>query len=115
MSEPTERPEETANPAPATGSLPPAAGPTLDAFTPTSASDPSAATLAHPDLSFLGPAPRPGVLGSLGPYEILRIVGCGGMGLVFEAFDPALKRRVAVKVLAAELATSGVARKRFLR
>jgi WD40 repeat protein len=31
--------------------------------------------------------------------EIRRRIGAGGMGIVFEAFDPSLKRRVAVKML----------------
>jgi serine/threonine protein kinase len=37
------------------------------------------------------------------------------MGIVLKGFDPALERIVAVKVLAPQLATSGQARKRFLR
>src|SRR6516162_2388202 len=37
------------------------------------------------------------------------------MGVVLKAFDPSLHRVVAIKVLAPQLATSGVARQRFLR
>ena len=37
------------------------------------------------------------------------------MGVVLKAFDPALNRNVAIKVLSATLATSGAARQRFLR
>ena len=40
----------------------------------------------------------------LGPYEILSLIGAGGMGEVYQARDTRLDRTVAVKVLAPELA-----------
>ena len=47
-------------------------------------------------------------------YEVIRLLGRGGMGAVYLAREPFLDRHVAVKVLPAELA-SGDARERFLR
>jgi serine/threonine protein kinase len=70
---------------------------------------------AGTELDFLQPSDKPGSLGRLGPYEIVEVLGHGGMGVVLKAFDPALHRPVAIKVLAAEYAARGAARKRFAR
>src|SRR5437764_824144 len=51
----------------------------------------------------------------LGPYEIISLIGSGGMGEVFEARDTRLDRRVAIKVLPAELAGNEQFRLRFER
>jgi serine/threonine protein kinase len=64
---------------------------------------------------FLGPASRPDSLGRLGHYEILEVMGQGGFGIVFRAFDDVLQRVVAIKALAPEMAVTSPARKRFLR
>jgi serine/threonine protein kinase len=63
----------------------------------------------------LSPATHPEMLGRLGRYEVERLVGSGGMGVVFKAFDTELNRPVAIKLLAPYLATSGPAHKRFAR
>src|SRR5262249_42432329 len=51
----------------------------------------------------------------VGRYEGSRVRGGGGMGVVLKAFDAALHRVVAIRVLAPQLATSAAARKRFER
>ncbi|MFG0335210.1 MAG: serine/threonine-protein kinase [Maioricimonas sp. JB049] len=66
-------------------------------------------------LDFLEPSETAGSLGKLGPYEVLDLIGRGGMGMVMRAADPKLNRVVAVKVLAPELAVNPNARRRFLR
>ncbi len=66
-------------------------------------------------LGFLAPATRPGSLGRIGHYEVLQVLGRGGFGIVFRAFDDVLQRVVAVKLLSPHLAATSPARKRFLR
>jgi eukaryotic-like serine/threonine-protein kinase len=51
----------------------------------------------------------------LGPYEVLSLIGAGGMGEVYAARDTRLDRKVAVKVLAPELADDAEFRARFER
>jgi Leucine-rich repeat (LRR) protein len=67
------------------------------------------------DLGFLAPAQGPGELGRLGPFRVLQVLGAGGMGVVLEAEDPQLQRRVALKVMRPVLAADPGARQRFLR
>ena len=57
--------------------------------------------------------PSPGT--RIGPYVISSELGRGGMGVVFAAVDTRLDRRVAIKVLAVEIAKRGDLRERFER
>ena len=66
-------------------------------------------------LAFLQPASDSAYLGRLGHFDIMRVLGRGGMGLVLEAFDSKLQRHVALKVLDPDLVSDEVARQRFCR
>jgi eukaryotic-like serine/threonine-protein kinase len=68
-------------------------------------------------LGFLEPsdAAHAEMLGRLGPYHIIEVLGSGGMGVVLKALDPALDRTVAIKVLTPALAHGATARRRFAR
>ena len=46
-------------------------------------------------------------------YEVLGLLGAGGMGEVYRAYDPVLKRDVAIKVLPTFVLTDPDRRRRF--
>ena len=71
----------------------------------------------RPDVSldFLQPSDTAGMLGRLGSFDIKRVIGRGGMGVVLNGFDPWLQRDVAIKVLDPQLANNDTARQRFCR
>ena len=46
----------------------------------------SAATPDEMPLDFLNPSDQPGCLGTLGPYQIIDLIGRGGMGIVLRAW-----------------------------
>ena len=72
-------------------------------------------TDAHETLDFLDRCDTPDRLGLLAHYEVLEILGRGGMGIVLRGVDVKLNRVVAIKVLAPQLAANAMARQRFLR
>jgi serine/threonine protein kinase len=49
---------------------------------------------------------------SLGRYEVISLIECGGMGEVYRAYDPRLRREVAIKILPPCVATDN-RRRRF--
>ncbi len=64
---------------------------------------------------FLAPPQADDELGRLGDYRILKILGHGGMGVVFLGEDSKLGRKVAIKVMLPHLAQSKSSQQRFLR
>ncbi|HTU88793.1 MAG TPA: serine/threonine-protein kinase [Gemmataceae bacterium] len=66
-------------------------------------------------LTFLTPPQTADELGRLSSYRILKVLGSGGMGVVFLAEDAQLKRPVALKIMRPALAADKSARQRFVR
>lgn len=84
--------------------------------TPPPAAPPQRSTRAREvSLGFLQPATDGAYLGRLAHFDVMRMIGRGGMGVVLEAFDSRLQRHVAIKVLDPDLADDEIARQRFCR
>jgi len=62
-----------------------------------------------------GAAPPPASRETIGRYRVVRLAGRGGFSSVWEAFDPVLHRRVAVKVCTPDALMSPAIRSRFHR
>lgn len=60
-------------------------------------------------------AGRPAEGTRIGPYRIVREIGGGGMGVVYEAADDALNRTIALKLISPHLAEDDDFRARFTR
>ncbi len=67
------------------------------------------------DSGLLKPSDQEGMIGMLDRYQIRRIIGAGGTGIVLQGKDDELNRVVAIKVLSPLLAAHGPARRRFAR
>ena len=64
---------------------------------------------------FLEPSENREHLGRLGAYEVVEVIGRGGMGVVLRGIHTQLNRVVAIKVLAPEYSSNPNARRRFFR
>ncbi len=67
------------------------------------------------EMPAFGPPKKPGELGTLGKYRILKELGRGGMGGIYLGYDERLKRRTAIKVMLPKYAENPLARERFNR
>lgn len=85
---------------------------TVTSFSPPT-SEPSG--LRSKSYTFLEPAEEPEYLGQIDRFKIVELVGKGGMGMVFRAFDSCLQRTVAVKVLDPQYSSNEQAQNRFCR
>jgi eukaryotic-like serine/threonine-protein kinase len=55
------------------------------------------------------------MLDYIGKYRVVRVIGEGGMGRVYEATDPVINRRVAIKTISQSVLQDPDTRARFLR
>ena len=94
-------------PDPGPGSTPPEFIPPVSSF-----AGPVGELIAQ---QMLLPPSRPGLLAELDGFEILRLLGAGGMGVVLLARDRATGNRVAVKMIRSDLVTNQNVVHRFLK
>lgn len=64
--------------------------------------------------NFLEPARGPGELGWIAHFRVLKLIGQGGMGMVFLAEDSQLRRQVALKIIRPDKSSEEL-RKRLIR
>lgn len=74
-----------------------------------------ASMLAREIKGWMDPTDDPHSMGRFAGYEIVGVIGHGGMGIVLKGFETALNRFVAIKAMAPRLASSKAARTRFAR
>ncbi|MEM9072442.1 MAG: protein kinase [Myxococcota bacterium] len=77
------------------------ASPKREAMIPPTSDQAAVETRAHPDAPLRHQGPEITAGTRLGAYEVIRLLGRGGMGSVFLARDPRLGRRVAIKLMKA--------------
>ena len=63
----------------------------------------------------LPPPSHPELLSRLAHYDVEKVIGFGGMGVVAKAWDTELRRPVAIKLLTPQLLHDGTAKQRFAR
>lgn len=82
-------------------------------LSPVTGIDPTATVVSS--FPFLSAPLTAGALGQFGPYPVVRFLGAGAAGYVFEAFDKELDRAVVLKILRPELAANDDHQRRFVR
>lgn len=66
-------------------------------------------------MEVVDPPPVDGLPEQFGPFTLMGVLGSGGSGMVYDAYDPGVQRHVAVKLLRGGFERDGETFKRFLR